>query len=155
MLADNREDFSLLYDSAKPAWKKRRTARPQYILPPEQIQGGQSLVELCLPHNIELPRPRRPFPSRRSETYFDRRLEATDITPPGPYHPPQAAEKRLLKALSSPIRSSTSSSRKYVRPSNEAETRHERQEEPLSFYDITAWSLPVTYGLVEAAFAET
>ena len=159
VLADNREGFLKYYYDFRRTGMEEAEKEPvrQYILPPGTDPGRtQSLVELCLRHNIEVYRAAAPFPfsgprlisiaTRKRRTF-----------PAGTYIIPlKQPQKRLLKALFEPDPKLEDRFLQEVRATMERNRKLGTSvpKEPLWFYDITAWSLPVTYGLVEAAFSE-
>ncbi len=159
VLADNREGFLKYYYDFRRIGMEEVDKEPvrQYILPPGTDPGRtQSLVELCLRHNIEVYRAAAPVSVQRSQTYFDRASKARTF-PAGTYIIPlKQPQKRLLKALFEPDPKLEDKFLQEVRATIERNKKlgTSVQKEPLWFYDITAWSLPVTYGLVEAAFSE-
>lgn len=159
VLADNREGFLKYYYDFRRTGMEEAEKEPvkQYILPPGTDPGRtQSLVELCLRHNIEVYRAVTPVSVQRSQTYFDRNSKPRTF-PTGTYIIPiKQPQKRLLKALFEP---DPKLEDKFIREVRATMERNRKlgtsvPKEPLWFYDITAWSLPVTYGLVDAAFSE-
>jgi hypothetical protein len=112
-------------------------------------------VELLLRHQIEVYRTDAPLSSAAAQTYFDPTPKPMEF-PAGSFVVPfKQPQKRLLKALVEP---EAELEEEFL---NEVYAIRERNrnlgtdatKEPLWFYDITAWALPVTYG-VEAALTE-
>ncbi|MBM3792160.1 MAG: hypothetical protein FJW35_17665, partial [Acidobacteria bacterium] len=159
VLADNREAIlRYYYDFRRTALEEAEKEKfKQYILPPGTDPGRtDSLVELCLRHNIEVYRAAGPVAVQRSQTYFERESRARTF-PAGTYViPVKQPQKRLLKALFEPDPQLEDKFLKEVYATMERNKKlgKDAAKEPLWFYDITAWSLPVTYGLTDAAFSE-
>ena len=159
VLADNREAILKYYYGFRKSGldEADKEQFKQYLLPPGTDPGRTiSLVELCLRHNIEVYRSAGPVSVQSSQTYFDRVSKAR-VFPAGTYILPlKQPQKRLLKALFEPDPKLEDKFLKEVFATIERNKKlgTDVRKEPLWFYDITAWSLPVTYGLVEAAFSE-
>ncbi len=159
VLADNREEIlKYYYDFRKSAMEEADKEQfKQYILPPgDDPARVDSLVELCLRHQIEVYRTNKPVSSQRCQTYFDR-VSKSRRFPAGSYIIPlKQPQKRLLKALFEPSPTLEDKFLKQVYATIERNKKLGKDvpKEPLWFYDVTAWSLPVTYGLTEAAFSE-
>jgi len=160
VLADNRE--AILRDF----YKFRKTGMEevdkeqfkQYILQPGTDEGRlNSLIELLLRHKIEVYKADTPIASQKAQTYFDRKSKARKF-PAGSYIVPlKQPQKRLLKVLFEP---DPKLEEKFLKEVEATRVRNKKlgtdvPKEPLWFYDITAWSLPVTFGFgIEAAFTE-
>jgi len=158
VLADNREAILNYYYKFRSTGMEEVDSEPfkQFVLPPGRDPGRtNALIELCLRHQIEVYKIEGPV-SAQSQTYFDRSSKARTF-PEGSYilplHQPQ---KRLLKVLFEP---DPKLPQQFMDEVHATLARNRKlgtdvDKEPLWFYDITAWSLPVSYGLVEAAFTE-
>jgi hypothetical protein len=159
VLADNREGFLKYYYAFRKSGMDEAEKEPvrQYILPPGTDPGRtHQLVELCLRHQIEVYRTPAPFSVQKAQTYFDRDSKPRQF-PAGTYVIPlRQPQKRLLKALFEPDPRLEERFLKEVRATMQRNARlgSKVRKEPLWFYDVTAWSLPVTYGLAEASFSE-
>lgn len=158
VLADNREEMLLdFYRFRKTGMDEAGEEQfKQYILLPGMDEGRlNSLVELLLRHRIEIYRMDKPFSSKRAQTYFDRVMKKRNF-PAGSYViPMRQPQKRLLKTLFEP---DPELEDKFLKEVEATRIRNKKlgsdvPKEPLFFYDITAWALPVTYG-IEAAFIE-
>lgn len=160
VLADNREAILLdFYNFRKSGMEEvDKEQFKQYILPSGDDEGRlNSLVELLLRHKIEVYKTDKPISSQRAQTYFDRKSKARKF-PAGSYIVPlKQPQKRLLKVLFEP---DPKLEEKFLKQVEETKKRNKKlgtdvRKEPLWFYDITAWSLPVTYGFgLDAAFTE-
>jgi hypothetical protein len=159
VLADNREAILKYYYAFRKTGMDEADKEPfkQYILPPGSDPGRtNSLVELCLRHNIEVYRTSAAATVQRSQTYLDRSAGPRAF-PAGSYIIPlKQPQKRLLKALFEP---DPKLEEKFLKEVHATLERNKKlgsavPQEPLWFYDITAWSLPLAYGLTEAAFSE-
>jgi len=158
-LADNREDYlRYYYDFFKSGLDEADNEQfKQYVLPPEKDEGRRNnLVELLLRHQIEVYMTDVPFSSRNSRTYYDRESKPVDY-PSGTYIiPVKQPRKRFLKTLLEP---DPKIEKKFLDDVAAKRARNRKlgsgvQGEGLGFYDITAWSLPVMYGLTNASFTE-
>jgi hypothetical protein len=159
VLADHREAMLVDY------YNFRRTGMEevakekfkQYVLPLGNDEGRtDSLVELLLRHQIEVYRAGESVSSERAQTYFDRESKPHDFSAGSYIVPLEQPQKRLLKSLFEP---DPELEQKFLDEVNATRERNKQlgsdtPKEPLFFYDITAWSLPVTYGIEGAAFTE-
>lgn len=158
VLADNREAIlRYFYDFRKTGMEEADKEQfKQYILQPGSDEGRlNSLIELLLRHQIEVYKSDTPISSQRAQTYFDRKSKPRKF-PAGSYIVPlKQPQKRLLKALFEPDPKLEEKFLQQVEATRERNKKlgSDAPKEPLWFYDITAWSLPVTFG-VEAAFTE-
>lgn len=160
VLVDNREailrDF---YNFRKTGMEEvDKEQFKQYILQPSDDEGRlNSLIELLLRHKIEVYKADTPIASQKAQTYFDRKSKARKF-PAGSYIIPlKQPQKRLLKVLFEPDPKLEEKFLKEVEATKERNRKlgTDVSKEPLWFYDITAWSLPVTFGFgIEAAFTE-
>jgi hypothetical protein len=114
-----------------------------------------SFMELLLNHGIEVYRASSAFSSVKAHRYEDPKT-VTKQFPAGSYVVPLAQpQKRLLKTLLEPEAKLPEDFLKEVlarKERNDALGRSARKES-YGFYDITAWSLPLTFG-VEAYWTE-
>lgn len=129
----------------------------QFVLLDDKEAGrsAAALVALLLRHGIEVYRARSAFSSARAHSYFGDAINRREF-PAGSYVVPlKQPQKRLLKALLEP---EAKLSEEFVaeeqarRARNESLGRRAEKERP-RFYDITAWSLPLSFG-VEAYWTE-
>jgi hypothetical protein len=159
ILADNREAMLMDYYSFRKSGMEEVTTEPfkQYVLPLVGDAGRvDSLVELLLRHQIEVYRAPEAISSQKAQTYFDRESKPRDFHAGSYVVPLEQPQKRLIKVLLEP---DPKLEQKFL---DEVYATRERNKllgadtpkEPLFFYDITAWSLPVTYGIEGAAFTE-
>ena len=159
VLADNREAMLKYYYNFRKSGMAEvdREQFKQYILPPgTDPDRVDSLIELCLRHQIEVYKTGKPISSQRSQTYLDRVSKPRKF-PAGSYIIPlKQPQKRLLKTLFEPDPKLEDKFLKEVYATIERNKKlgTATPQEPLWFYDITAWSLPVTYGFMDAAFTE-
>ncbi len=148
------EDF---YGFRKSAMEEgERGPAKQYVL----LEGSDpsrvaALVELLRQHRIEVYRAAAPFTSPRAHSYFGDAVSSRQF-PAGSYViPTNQPQKRLLTALLEP---EARLSEDFLAAEREKAERNKRLglragRERDGFYDITAWSLPLSYG-VEAYWTE-
>jgi len=124
------------------------------------VEGGDrgrmaAFLDLLLKHGIEVHRAGAGFSSARAHSYFGGGAASKQF-PAGSYVIPLAQpQKRLLKALLEP---EAKLNDEFLR---EVAARKERNDklgpraakEPYGFYDVTSWSLPLTFG-IEAWWTE-
>ncbi|MFQ5740858.1 MAG: M14 family zinc carboxypeptidase [Acidobacteriota bacterium] len=114
-----------------------------------------SLADLLRQHKIEVHRTTDVFVSRRVHNYFNDAVETREF-PPGAYViRTQQPQKRLLTAL---LEREAKLNKEFVEVARERMERNlslgrRAGRERLGFYDITAWSLPLSFG-VEAYWTE-
>ncbi len=132
-----------------------RGAVKQYLLLPGRDPGKTAdLVELLIKHGIEVYRAAEKFSSRRARGYFHNAPPAE--FPAGSYLIPAAQpQARLLKALLEP---DPDQGAEFIAREKAKRERNKRlglyvRGEQHAFYDVTAWSLPLAYG-VEAYMLE-
>lgn len=125
------------------------------LAPGTDPERAARLVELLLRSGVEVRRAERPFRSERAHGYLDGRRAGREF-PAGSYVidlvQPQA---RLIETLLAPGLSLDSA---FIREQLAARARNARRGEKVEkegheFYDITAWSLPLSFGL-EAYWTE-
>ncbi|NNE98475.1 MAG: hypothetical protein HKN25_05580, partial [Pyrinomonadaceae bacterium] len=155
-LADNREGF--LYDFYrffKTGMDEVTSERfKTYVIyeqsDPERVND---LVELLLRHGIEVYRSGRSISSRQSQTYFDRSSKSRSFGAGSIVIRMRQPKKRFLKTMFEPDPKMEESFMKTVeeRRQRDAKLGSAARKEGAGFYDITAWALPLQYG-VETAF---
>ena len=114
-----------------------------------------SLVELLLQHGVEVQRAGSGFASAKAHSYLDGKA-TTKQFPAGSYVISLAQpQKRLVKTLLEPEAKLSEEFLKQVQERKERNDKLGRRagKESYGFYDVTAWSLPLTYG-VEAWWTE-
>src|SRR5262245_22175450 len=121
------------------------------IIPGNDPQSAMHVVGLLLRNGIEVTRLRQPLSSRSAHAYIDARGPASARTfPAGSYvidlNQPQ---RRLAKAMLEP---DAEMQRTFVDRERGKFQRNRRRgedadKEEYGFYDITAWSLPLTFNL--------
>jgi hypothetical protein len=121
------------------------------IVPGNDPQSAAHVVGLLLRNGIEVTRLRQPLSSRAAHAYINARGAASARTfPPGSYvidlNQPQ---RRLAKAMLEP---EAELQRTFVDRERAKFQRNRRRgedadKEEYGFYDITAWSLPLTFNL--------
>jgi hypothetical protein len=115
----------------------------------------RELVALLLEHGVEVYRAPRAFRSARAHNYVDETAAAREF-PAGAWVIPLAQpQKRLAKTLLEP---EAELEEDFVREEMAKRERNatlgrDAGKEPVRFYDTTAWSLPLTFG-VEAWWTE-
>ncbi len=113
-------------------------------------------VSLLMTHGIEVRQAPAGFSSARAHSYMDRKGPVARQFPAGSYviHLAQP-QKRLIKALLEPEAKLNDEFVKEVLARKERNERLGRgaAREPYGFYDTTAWSMPLTYG-IEAWWTE-
>lgn len=136
---------------------QRGSVRRFIILPGADPVRAAELIDALLRAGIEVARADQPFSSARAHSYAER-----DGAPVAKQFPAGAyiveltqPQKRLAKALLEP---ETPLDREFVREQLARFRRNERRgknapKEEYGFYDITAWSLPLAFG-VEAYWTE-
>jgi len=122
----------------------------QYVLVEgENPAAARELVNLLLQHRIEVHRAPAPFSSKRARNYFNDRVEAREF-PAGSFvvyaGQPQ---NRLLTAL---LEQEAELNDEFLKEARERMERNQRlgkraQRERLGFYDVTSWSLPLSFGV--------
>lgn len=124
-----------------------------YVLVPGRDPGrAADLAALLMRHEIEVYRTTRPQEAN-AETYFERQVRSHDV-PAGSYVVPlRQPKKRLAKVLLEPDPKMEESFLEKVEAIRERNSKLGRgtHKEGLGFYDVTAWALPLTFG-VEALF---
>jgi hypothetical protein len=119
----------------------------EYLLPPGRDPNrATKLAALLVREGIEVKRADKPFSNPRVRDYYEGKPQAKDF-PAGTYIVNLAQpNKRLAKTL---LDKNTPTPEAFAR--EQIERRKKRQ--PEQFYDVTAWSFPLIYG-VEAYMAE-
>ncbi|HYE65450.1 MAG TPA: M14 family zinc carboxypeptidase [Pyrinomonadaceae bacterium] len=146
------------YEFRRSAIEEGRTEKiKRFVLLPGRDPGrAAELVEVLLRAGIEVSVAREPFRSRSARGYLGTGAATARDFPAGAYVIDLAQpQKRLAKALLEP---ETVPDEAFVREQLARFARNERRgksaaKEDYGFYDITAWSLPLAFG-VEAYWAE-
>jgi hypothetical protein len=115
---------------------------------PDRVRMA-GFIELLLRHGVEIYRASSPISSAKAHNYVDGAATAKHF-PAGSYVIPLAQpQKRLVKALLEPEAKLSDEFLKLVRERKERNDKLGRRatKEPYGFYDVTAWSLPLTYGI--------
>ncbi len=158
VLADNREgilkDFYNFFKSGmdEVAGEPFKTFVLDDRSDPERVND---LIELLLRHGIEVYRAPQSFSSNRSQNYFDRRSKTRNFASGSYVIPMRQPKKRFLKTMFEPDPQMEASFMKFVeeRRARDAKLGEKSGKEGPGFYDITAWALPLHYG-IETAFTE-
>lgn len=113
------------------------------------------LIELLLRHGIEVYQSGKNITSRRSQNYFDRNFKTKTFEAGSFYIPLRQPKKRFLKTMLEPDPEIEAAFIKDVdaRRMRDAKLGTDADKEGAGFYDITAWALPLQYG-VETSFTE-
>src|SRR5437763_7058745 len=146
------------YEFKRSGIEEGRTAQmKRIVLLPGRDQGNaESLVRVLLRAGIEVNIAREQFSSQSAHSYMGRETSAAREFPAGSYIIDLAQpQKRLAKSLLEP---ETKQDEGFVREQLARFARNERRgrsasKEDYGFYDITAWSLPLVFG-VEAYWTE-
>lgn len=107
------------------------------------------LIDLLLRHRIEVFALQHPTTATRAHRYFPPKIERTTL-PAGSYVVPLAQpQKRLAKAL---LEADAAMEEGFIREARENyrynhSVGKKAPKERLGFYDVTAWSLPLVYGV--------
>ncbi len=134
---------------------ERGPAKQYVLLPGKNPEIAASLAALLLEHRAELYRSTAPFRSARAHSYATGKPEARQF-PEGAYVVPlNQPQKRLIQALLEP---EAKLDEKFIAEEKAKKERNERlgrraARERDGFYDVTAWSLPLSFG-VEAYWTE-
>ncbi len=130
-------------------------ARQYVLLPGKNPDQAAALVALLLEHQAEVFRAGAAFRSERAHGYLDSKVEGREF-PAGAYVIPLIQpQKRLIQTLLEPeakLNEAFVKEEKAKHERNEKLGRRASRERP-GFYDITAWSLPLSFG-VEAYWTE-
>jgi hypothetical protein len=146
------------YDFRRSGIEEGRTERMKRIvlLPGRDPGNAHQLIQVLLRAGIEVSVAREQFNSRAAHNYMGNGTSATRNFPAGSYIVDLAQpQKRLAKALLEP---DTVLDSGFLREQLARFARNERRgsgalKESYAFYDITAWSLPLAFG-VEAYWTE-
>ncbi|HEX9760272.1 MAG TPA: BPL-N domain-containing protein, partial [Candidatus Acidoferrales bacterium] len=110
-------------------------------------------LKLLMDHGIEVHRSGAAFTSQRAHPYVGQASKAAPAQqqfPAGSYVIPLAqSQKRLIKTLLEPEAKLSDEFMKEVSARKERNDQLGRgaRKEPYGFYDVTAWSLPLTFGI--------
>jgi hypothetical protein len=146
------------YEFKRSGMEEGRTEKMKRIvlLPGSDPGNASALVQVLLRAGIEVTVAREQFSSQNAHSYTGREVLASRAFPAGSYVVDLAQpQKRLAKALLEP---ETLQDAEFVREQLARFARNERRgrsaaKEDYGFYDITAWSLPLAFG-VEAYWTE-
>ncbi|MCB1022771.1 MAG: hypothetical protein KDB79_00170 [Acidobacteria bacterium] len=107
------------------------------------------LIELLLRHGIEVYQSSASSSSNRAQSYFDRQSKQRTFPAGSYYIPMRQPKKRFLKTMFEPDPKMEASFMKYVeeRRARDAKLGTDSPKEGPGFYDITAWALPLQYGI--------
>jgi hypothetical protein len=140
------------YDFRRGGIEEGRTGKMKRVvlLPGRDAGNARTLVEILLRAGIEVGVAREQFGSTSAHSYTGRETVAARSFPAGSYVVELAQpQKRLAKALLEP---DTLQDEAFVREQLARFARNERRgsgalKEEYAFYDITAWSLPLAFGV--------
>jgi hypothetical protein len=140
------------YDFRRSGIEEGRTGQMKRIvlLPGHDAANASALVQVLLRAGIEVGVAREQFGSQSAHSYTGRETFAARTFPAGSYVIDLAQpQKRLAKALLEP---QTDQDAGFVREQLARFARNERRgrsvsKEDYGFYDITAWSLPLAFGV--------
>lgn len=158
VLADNKEAILKDYYNFFKSGMDEVSGEPfkTYVITEKEDPGRVSeLIELLGWHNIEVYRTGSAIRSARTQDYFDRTFRA-EMFPAGSYVIPlRQPKKRFLKTMFEPDPAMEESFMKDVaeRRERDAKLGSDAPKEGAGFYDITAWALPLLYG-VDTSFTE-
>jgi hypothetical protein len=147
------------YEFRRSAVEEGRTERLKrfIILPGKDPLRAAELVEVLLRAGVEVSQVQQSFRSTSAHDYWSNSGNGTTRDFPSGAYVVELAQpqKRLIKALLEP---STEQDAAFVREQLSRFARNERrgasgQKEEYGFYDITAWSLPLIFG-VDAYWTE-
>jgi hypothetical protein len=139
-------------------YKFRQTAleearKEQYkqfvIVPDKDREKTARFIELCLRHKIEVYQALESFTSPSARSYFDKSTRKITF-PKGSYIIPMyQPQKRLVKALFEPDPQMEEEFLKQARFAYEYNKKLGKnvRKLPLGFYDVTAWALPLAWGI--------
>ena len=152
--AKNRQNrLSDYYDFRRSAMTEAATDRMKrvVIVPGEDPQSAAHVVGLLLRNGVEVTRPRQPLVSRAAHSYLSRKSTGTARTfPAGSYvidlNQPQ---RRIAKGMLEPDAEFPPSfvAREQAKFQRNRRRGEEADKEDYGFYDITAWSLPMSFNL--------
>jgi zinc carboxypeptidase len=158
--AKNRQNrLSDYYDFRRSAMSEATTDRMKrvVIVPGDDPQSAAHVVGLLLRNGVEVTRLRQPLASRLAHNYLSRKAAATArIFPAGSYvidlNQPQ---RRIAKGMLEPDAEFPPSFVAHEQAKFQRNRRRgeEADKEDYGFYDITAWSLPMSFNL-EAYWTE-
>lgn len=152
--AKNRQNrLSDYYDFRRSAMTEAATDRIKrvVIVPGEDPQSAAHVVGLLLRNGVEVMRLRQPLVSRAAHSYLSRKSAVTAHTfPTGSYiidlNQPQ---RRIAKGMLEPDAEFPQSfvAREQAKFQRNRRRGEEADKEDYGFYDITAWSLPMSFNL--------
>jgi len=139
-------------------YKFRQTAleeakREQYkqfvIVPDKDKEKTSRFIELCLKHGIEVYEAKESFTSASARSYFDKTTTKKTFRKGVFIIPMYQPQKRLLKTLFEPdpqMEEEFLKEAKFAYEYNKKLGKNVRRL-PLGFYDVTAWNLPIAWGI--------
>lgn len=151
-LADNREGFlRYFFEFFETGMREAESEEIQsYVLLPGKDPGRlHDLVELLLRHRVEVYRLEADLVVEEARTYLDRSIQSRDL-PAGSFVIPLAQpRKRLIQTLLEP---EPKLEERFLREMAERMERDSRlgsrvRKEGSQFYDVSAWSLPILFGI--------
>ena len=157
-LADNRKGILMdFYNFFKTGMDETSGEAFKTYIIHDQTDPGRvnNLIDLLLKHRIEVYKTNTAIAVKKSQTYYDRSFKARTF-PAGSYVIPlRQPKKRFLKTL---LEADTKMEEVFL---GDVEGRRQRDaalgpdvaKEGHGFYDVTAWALPLQYG-VATSFAE-
>jgi len=158
VLADNREEIlGDFYAFRKTGMTEADTEQfKAYVLMPGEDRGRLcDLLNLLDRHQIQVFKTDGRLTSKKAQTYFDRTPRSMEFPEGSFVIPLKQSQKRLVKVLFEP---NPRMEDKFMKIIDETRARNKKlgkniPKEGLGFYDVTAWALPLTFG-IDAAFTE-
>ncbi len=156
--AENHEQRLVDYYQFRKSAIEEGTRGPvrQYVLVPGRSPDlSTTLVSTLLQHQVEVFRSTAAFTAARTHNYFDDKVASKQF-PAGSYVIPlDQPQKRLVQAL---LEKDAKLNDEFVKDVFAKDERNQKlgrraAKEPYGFYDVTAWSMPLSYG-VDAYWTE-
>lgn len=128
---------------------KREQYKQFVIVPDKDREKTSRFIELCLRHGIEVYEAKESFTSLKARSYFDKNATRKTFSKGVYIIPMNQPQKRLVKALFEPDPKMDDEFLKEARFAYEYNKKLGKNVRrlPLGFYDITAWALPITWGV--------
>jgi len=152
ILADRPAEFlRYFHDFYRTGMEEAKSEKVKaYLFPPVGDPGRvANLVTLLRRHGAEVGRVERSFRLATSHTYFDKADRASEV-PAGTYVVQlEQPRKRLLKTL---LEENPQMEESFLKSVEEIAARNRKlgsksPKERLGFYDVTAWALPLSFGV--------